>query len=148
MKLEDLVKLPMDVDVMIDMSNQPNPDAHKERRYVAGIAYGRATEGQENYLIFMVKADVSVGDDGAIIHSIDEDKNERAIYIKGIDGYEWADKYTAQMATRQIQALPEMRRDIIAGLFDAHAPISDTLPAHRVHYVNADMTNPDHRPHR
>ena len=148
MKLEDLVKLPMDVDVMIDLSNQPNPDAHKERRYVAGIAYGRATEGQENYLIFMVKADVSVGDDGAIIHSIDEDKNARAIYIKDIDGYEWADKYTAQMATRQIQALPEMRRDIIAGLFDAHAPISDTLPAHRVHYVNADMTNPDHRPHR
>ena len=148
MKLEDLAKLPMDVDVMIDLSNQQNPNAHKERRYTAGVAYGRATEGQENYLIFMVKADVSVGDDGAIIHSIDEDKNERAIYIKGIDGYAWADKYTAQMATRQIQALPEMRRDIIAGLFDAHAPISDTLPAHRVHYVNADMTNPDHRPHR
>ena len=148
MKLEDLVKLPMDVDVMIDMSNQPNPDAHKERRYVAGIAYGRATEGQENYLIFMVKADVSVGDDGAIIHSIDEDKNARAIYMKGIDGYAWADKYTAQMATQQLAALPQLRRDAIDALFAEHAPISDTLPAHRVHYVNADMTNPDHRPHK
>ena len=148
MKLEDLVKLPMDVDVIIDLSNQLNPDAHKERRYVAGIAYGRATEGQENYLIFMVEADVSVGDAGAIIHSIDQGTNDRALYIKGVDGYEWADKYTAQLATRQIQTLPIRWQKEVRALFDEHAPISDTLPAHRVHYVNADMTNPDHRPHK
>lgn len=148
MTQDDILKLPMDVDIIIDVANQPDPDAHKKRRYQAGVAYGRTTVAQENYLIFMVKADVSIGDAGATIHSIDRDKTARSLFIKGVDGYEWADEYAAQLSCAKIDTLPAMHRDSIAELFKVAVPSGDTLPAHRVHYVNADMTNPDHRPHR